>query len=143
MEADNLMDGPRVPHPIRILVADDHQTMRDGLIYLLGKEEDFQVVGEARDGDEAVAAARLYRPDVVLMDVAMVRKNGVEATAEIHREYPEITVIGLSLYDDDITRASMLEAGAGDFLCKTLSPRHIVQAVRSAGKAGKPLPSTA
>ncbi|MGA6924521.1 MAG: response regulator, partial [Desulfosarcina sp.] len=108
-----------VPGTCRILITDDHHLMRDGLARLLDAQPGIQVVGHAADGREAVDLTRQLRPDVVLMDVAMPQMDGIEATARIHEENPDIVIIGLSMFEDSITRRSMLEAGAVDFVCKS------------------------
>ena len=101
------MSGGR---PISVLVVDDHEVVRRGTRELLDRADGIEVVGEAQDGQEAVAQARRLRPDVVLMDVAMPSVNGVEATRAIKRELPGTAVLALSAYDDDPYVFALLEA---------------------------------
>jgi DNA-binding NarL/FixJ family response regulator len=114
------------------MVADDHDVMREGLSGLLNEQKNFWVVGQAANGREAISLAEKCRPDVILMDVAMPEMDGVAATADIHTRHPEFHIIGLSMHDDPLTRESMLDAGAVDFVCKSDSTQKIVDAVRKA-----------
>jgi signal transduction histidine kinase/ActR/RegA family two-component response regulator len=109
----------RPDEAIRVLLADDHVVMRQGLSALLKKHPDIQVVGEAADGEEAVQMARNFRPDVILMDISMPKMNGMEATRVIHSELPLVRIIGLSMYDDAETEKCMLNAGAVAFVPKS------------------------
>ena len=97
---------------VRILLVDDHRILRQALARMLDTVEDFEVVGEAADGEEAIALARTRRPDVILMDVSMPRLNGIDATKRIHEETPGVRIIGLSMHDDANVKASMRQAGA-------------------------------
>jgi len=122
----------------RILVADDHPAMRQGLSRLLREQPGFEVVGEAGDGVEAVEIARQLRPDVVLMDVRMPRASGLEATMQIASEFPGIRVIGLSMDATDDTSAAMLKAGAVAYLAKGCPVEELMAAVRACvGSPGK------
>jgi PAS domain S-box-containing protein len=103
---------------IRILVVDDHAMVRQGLATLLDEDERLVVVGEAADGVEAIEAVEQHRPDVMLVDLNMPRMNGIEATREVHRRWPETIIIGLSVQDDDITARAIMAAGAAAFLSK-------------------------
>ena len=119
----------------RIVLVDDHALVRDGLRSILAEHPDLCVVGEASDGEMAIEVARQLRPDVILMDVNMPRMNGLEATRLITTEFPEITVVGLSMQDDEQTDLSMQKAGAiglvskGDVAGKLVQ---VIEAVRSA-----------
>jgi PAS domain S-box-containing protein len=115
---------------IRVLLADDHTVMRQGLVALLQAEPDIEVVGEAADGMEAVALARELRPDVVIMDVNMPRLGGEEATRALLAERPELRVIALSLYDPADMAPSMRQAGAGAYLHKAGPADALLAAVR-------------
>jgi CheY-like chemotaxis protein len=121
---------------IRIVVADDHAVVRDGLVRAFADEPDFDVVGEATDGIEAVQFARELQPDFILMDVNMPRMDGIKATATIHAESPSVKILGLSMYNDEGHRNAMLEAGALDLLRKSNSAAHVISALRQ--HAGKP-----
>jgi PAS domain S-box-containing protein len=121
-----------VPGAIRVLVADDHTVVRKGLVELLQKEQELTVVGDARDGHEAVELAHRLRPQVVLMDVTMPRMDGIEATRRITAELPGVRVIGLSMHGGDDMAAQMLAAGAVDYLVKDGPIENLVAAVRKA-----------
>lgn len=118
--------------PIRVLVVDDHSLVREGLARLLEMREEFQVVGEAGNGLEAVERARELKPDVVLLDVRMPELDGVEALRRIRAENPEIKAVVLTTFlsDDYVFRA--LEAGAAGYLLKDVSSEELFQAVRAA-----------
>lgn len=115
---------------IRILIADDHDLMRAGLVELLQGHPDLRVVGEAANGMEAVRLATQLEPDVILMDVSMPELDGIEAAMEIHRMHPEIRIIGISMNVDAATRRRMMNAGAGAFLSKAGSFEALVREIR-------------
>jgi PAS domain S-box-containing protein len=117
-------------HPIRILVADDHALARDALVQILGLVEDFDVVGEAFDGLDAVEKTRLLEPEVVLMDATMPRLNGLEATSRITAEFPNIKVIGLSMHARQDMEPQMREAGAAYYLQKHSPTEQLYAAIR-------------
>jgi signal transduction histidine kinase/ActR/RegA family two-component response regulator len=116
---------------IRVLLCDDHAVVREGLAGLLTQEPDLEVIGQACDGQEAIALADALRPEVILMDVSMPRMNGVEATQHIHRQHPGIRIIGLSLYTEDERGAAMLDAGASVYMSKTVPAPELKQAIRA------------
>lgn len=118
-------------HRIRLLVVDDHAVLRQGLVQLLGKEPDMEIVGEAVDGLDAVEKAQALRPDVTLMDVSMPRLNGLEATRRITAELPQIRIIGLSMHARDEMAEEMLAAGAKAYLVKSCPMDEILAAVRA------------
>jgi DNA-binding NarL/FixJ family response regulator len=115
---------------IRVLLADDHTFFRDGLARMLKKEPDIKVVGHAKDGQEAVNLAGKLKPDVILMDISMPIVNGIEATRIIHREHPNIRIIGLSMYDDQERAQAMRDAGVSDYLDKGCEASALVSAIR-------------
>lgn len=115
---------------IRILVADDHTMFRRGLLEILGKEDDLEVVGEASDGKEAVEKARTTRPHVVLMDVHMPNCNGIEATRQLQAEMPEIRVLMLTISAQDVDLLDSIAAGAQGYVLKSDEPEQLVQAIR-------------
>lgn len=117
---------------IRILLADDHTVMRRGLASMLRQEPDLEVVDEAQDGVEAIEKARQTLPDIVLMDFSMPRMNGLEATKHIQNELPQISIIGLSMFDEAERAAAMIRAGACAYACKSEPPEVILQAIRNA-----------
>lgn len=115
---------------IRILVADDHKIMREGLRALLEKQTDMQVVAEAENGMSAVRMARELSPDVVIMDIAMPDLNGIGATKKIRSESPEVKVIALSMHSDRRFIAEMFRSGASGYLLKDYSFEELVTAIR-------------
>jgi DNA-binding NarL/FixJ family response regulator len=122
---------------IRVVIADDHNVVRKGIRDLLSDEDDITVVGEARNGHEAVDLATALQPDVVVMDIAMPELTGVEATRQIRAQAPNVRVLVLTAYDDDPYIYSLLDAGATGYILKTAESREIVRAVRAtaAGQA--------
>ncbi|HEX3931997.1 MAG TPA: response regulator transcription factor [Nocardioides sp.] len=122
---------------IRIVVADDHPVVRGGLVALLRTIDGLEVVGEAADGEAAVREAQLTRPDVVLMDVRMPGLDGVEATRRIRAAAPSTRVLMLTMYDDDATVFTAMQAGAQGYLLKEAEQADIVRAIRGvvAGEA--------
>lgn len=122
---------------IRVLIADDHAIVRHGLCALLGTERGIEVVGEARDGNEAVARTKQLAPDVVVMDIVMPRKDGVEATEEIRAAVPSAKIVVLTSFgtSDKISRA--IEAGATGALMKTAEDRELLSAIRTVASGGR------
>jgi DNA-binding NarL/FixJ family response regulator len=116
---------------IRVLLVDDHQMMRDGLRALLEKEPRVEVVGEAREGKEAVEQVATLAPDVVVMDVALPGMNGVEATRQIANQHPTVKVLALSTYADRRYVENMLKAGARGYVVKVAGCGELVKAVES------------
>jgi NarL family two-component system response regulator LiaR len=114
-----------------ILVADDHPLLREGIVQLLDKEADIEVVGQAADGEEAVRLADEKTPDVVVMDIEMPRIDGLEATRQIKAAHPEISVLVLTIHDDEEIIAALLAAGAAGYLLKTTYGKELVQAIRA------------
>ena len=115
----------------RVLIADDHQVVREGLSAILTTKEDIEVVGLAKDGVEAVEMTRTLLPDVVLMDISMPRMNGVEATREIKRENPHIGVVVLTMYSEEEYIFDLVKAGATGYLLKDADSSQIVKAIRA------------
>jgi NarL family two-component system response regulator LiaR len=115
---------------IKVLIADDHAVVRDGTRQILEQEPDLEVVAEAADGEEAVRLAGSSKPDVAIIDIAMPKVDGIEATKQIKALYPDITVLILSAYDDDQFVFSLLEAGAAGYLLKSVRGRELIDAVR-------------
>lgn len=116
---------------IAILLADDHVLVREGTRELLEREKDMLVVGEAGDGEEAVSLTAELHPDVVIMDIAMPKLNGIEATKRIKVANPETAVLILSAYDDDQYIFALLEAGAAGYLLKDVPSHELVEAIRA------------
>jgi DNA-binding NarL/FixJ family response regulator len=116
---------------IKILIADDHPVVREGLISMLSREVDFKVIGEAKDGVEAVKKSRELSPDVVLMDLRMPEMDGVEAMRQIRSTMPDIKFIILTTYSDDDYIFSGIEAGARAYLLKDAPREDLFKAIRS------------
>ena len=116
---------------IKILIADDHAFVRESTRRILEQELDLEVIGEAGDGEEAVRLATNFKPDVAIIDIAMPKLDGIEATKQIKNLCPAITVLILSAYDDDQFVFSLLEAGAAGYLLKSVRGQEIVDAVRA------------
>ena len=117
---------------IRVLIADDHTLVREGIRMCLEALGDIVVVGEAADGREAVARARELLPDVVLMDVSMPGLSGIDATEQIRREQPAVRVVGLSMYDDEEYVTRLLRVGAVGYVLKRSAATELAAAVRAA-----------
>jgi len=115
----------------RILVADDHEVVRKGLVALLQAQADWQVCGEAGDGREAVEKATQLKPDVVILDIGMPSLNGLEATRQILKANPQARVLVLTLHDSDQVVREVLNAGARGFLLKSDAARDLVAAVEA------------
>jgi PAS domain S-box-containing protein len=122
---------PKQGNPIRVLLADDHTVVREGLVRLLGNVPDIEVVGEAADGQEAMELAQKLLPDVILMDVSMPKLNGVEATRAIHNCYPDIRIIGLSMFEESDRMHAVRDAGAVDYLTKSGPSKAIINSIRA------------
>ena len=120
-----------------ILLADDHPLIRQALRNVLEKETDFEVIGEAGDGAEAVALAKELHPDVIVMDISMPGMNGLEATREIKAALPNIAILVLTVHSDNEHIIGILEAGAAGYLTKRVFGDEVIQAIRSvvAGEA--------
>jgi DNA-binding NarL/FixJ family response regulator len=123
--------------PIRVLVADDHAVVRDGLSLVLSQLDGFEVVGEAATGDEAVKQAVILKPDVILMDVQMPGLDGVEATRQITGLVPSVAVLMLSMYSDEAAAVGAMRAGARGYLLKGAGHAEVASALRAvvAGQA--------
>ena len=118
--------------PIRVMVVDDHEMVRKGLISYLLTEPDIELVAEASSGREAVRIAREKRPDVILMDLIMEDGNGIEATKEIMSFYPECKIIIITSYYDDEQVFPAIEAGALSYLLKTARAEEVISAIHKA-----------
>ncbi len=116
---------------IKILIADDHGIIRQGLHTLLEQQSDIEVVGEAEDGRKAVVLVRELTPDIVIMDITMPNLNGVDATRRIVEEFPKVKVIALSIHSNKRFVADMLKAGASGYILKECLFDEVVQGIRT------------
>jgi len=116
---------------IRILLAEDHVVVRQSIRQFLDRERDLEVVGEASEGAEAVQLAIKFKPDVVVMDVAMPKLNGIEATKQIKAHFPSTAVLALTAYDFDEYVFALLGAGAAGYLLKDVSGHELIDAIRA------------
>jgi len=119
---------------LRILVAEDHPLFRKGMISLLSSVPEFEVVGEAATGEEAVARAAQLRPDVVLMDLQLPQVNGIEATRRILQESPNVHVLVVTLFEDDDSVFLALRAGGRGYVLKDADEEEMVLAIRAVGR---------
>lgn len=119
---------------IKVLITDDHQVVRDGLSAILQTKDDITVVGEARDGMEAIEKCRQLQPDVVLMDISMPRMNGVEATRKIKELMSHIRVVVLTMYEEEEYIFDLVKTGVSGYLLKNSDSALIVKAIRAAAK---------
>ena len=119
---------------MRIFVAEDHPLFRRGVVSLLSSVPDFEVVGEATSGGEAVERATRLQPDVVLMDLQMPGGNGIEATREIARKSPDVRVLVVTLFEDDDSVFMALRAGARGYILKDADEEELARAIRAVGR---------
>jgi len=125
---------------IRILIADDHALFREGLRKILELEEDIEIVGEARDGAEALSLADRLKPDVILMDISFPGPNGVRIARQIKKRYREVHVIMLSMYEDTVHITESFQAGASGYVIKTRPSGELIQTIRSVFREGVSIP---
>jgi DNA-binding NarL/FixJ family response regulator len=117
---------------IRILLADDHTIVRQGMARLLEEQPDLKIVGEATNGQAAIEQAFALKPDIIIMDIAMPRMNGIEATKKIRKQLPKTKILILSMYSHEHYIHQLLETGISGYLLKDSSGRDIIKAIRSA-----------
>lgn len=123
--------------PIRVLIVDDHEIVREGLQILLSEESGVEVVGTAKDGGEALSLIKKHKPDVVLMDIAMPGMDGIETTKRVVADFPSTRVLILTSYSDDLRVRDAIQAGATGYLLKDVLKADLLNAIRSAAE-GKP-----
>ncbi|MFL5740652.1 MAG: response regulator [Flavisolibacter sp.] len=121
----------KVYNPIKVVIADDHELIRDGFTVMASRLSEFELVGEAENGEELVKLCRKLKPDIVITDVMMPKMDGIEATKKIKEEFPFIGVIALSMFDDENLIIDMLDAGAKGYLIKNAHKSEIVEAVKT------------
>src|ERR1700694_2327490 len=122
--------------PFQVLLVDDHKIMRDGIKAILRHSDEFQVMGEAESGTEAVQACKKKRPDMILMDIGLPGLNGIETTVEILRHCPDVKIIILSMFDDEHSVVSAIRSGARAFVLKKASDNDLLDALRAVAKGG-------
>jgi DNA-binding NarL/FixJ family response regulator len=121
---------------LRILLADDHKIIRDGLKLLVNEQPDMHVVGEAGNGKEVLEKARELKPNVVVMDLSMPELNGLQATARLKEEHPEIKVVALTVHEDESYLRQLCKAGAAGYVLKRSAGDELIQAIRTVAKGG-------
>ncbi len=124
--------GPAAPAALRIVVADDQASVREGLVVLLDLLPDIDVVGSAADGEQALAAVAREHPDAILLDLHMPVLDGIETTRRLTEQHPDVAVVVLTTFADDSSILSALQAGARSYLTKDADRAEIAQALRSA-----------
>jgi two-component system, NarL family, response regulator NreC len=121
----------KLTNPINIIIADDHEIFRDGLQLMLKKDPGINIMAEASNGEELVRVVIQFKPDVVLTDIIMPSMDGIEATKNIIKHFPEMAIIALSMFDQESLIVDMLEAGAIGYLLKNADKTEILEAIRS------------
>jgi two-component system NarL family response regulator len=129
-EDPKVAEIPITDEPIRVLIVDDHALFRRGLVMVLEQEKDIDLVGEAGDGAEAVQIAQDTMPDVVLMDVRMPRRGGIEATSQIKAMAPHTKILMLTISDEEADLYDAIKAGASGYLLKEISIDEVANAIR-------------
>lgn len=128
------MTEPAELKTLRVLVVDDHEVVRQGLVALIGRRDGFDVVGEAGTVAEAIEGARRHQPDLVIMDVRLPDGSGIEACREIREEFPETRIVMLTSYPDEEAVLSAIVAGASGYLLKQIRGRDLVAALETVGR---------
>jgi two-component system, NarL family, response regulator NreC len=129
-------------NPLRILLADDHVTVRQGLKLLIDAEHDLKVIAEASDGQEAVQKARELNPDVVVMDISMPGVNGLAATRMLKKIQPDAVIVTLTRHGDEAYLQELLRAGVSGYVLKRSAPTELLHAIRAAAAGGQYLDTT-
>jgi two-component system, NarL family, response regulator NreC len=119
---------------LRVVIAEDHETVRRGLRMIVDAEEDMQVVGEAGNGREAIELARELNPDVVMMDISMPELNGLKAAAKLKRVAPDIKILTLTRHTDEAYLQELFQAGVSGYVLKQSSPSELIRAIRTIAK---------
>jgi DNA-binding NarL/FixJ family response regulator len=122
--------------PLRILIADDHATVRQGLKLLIESQADMGVVGEAADGNAVLQQAEALKPDIIVMDISMPGMNGLIATRTLKRALPHVSIVALTRHDDDTYLDELFRAGASGYVLKQSAPIEFLQAIRAVAAGG-------
>lgn len=122
---------------LRVIIAEDHQTVRDGIKLIVNAQPDMEVVSEASDGLEVLARAEEFKPDVVIMDVSMPRLNGLKAAEKLKQSFPEVQIIALTRHKDDGYLRQLLRAGASGYVLKQSPSEELLHAIRATAAGGK------
>jgi len=125
-----------MPTPLRILVADDHAIVRQGLKLLIDSQQDMKVVAEAADGQAALERAAAVKPDIVVMDLSMPGMNGLTATRTLKERQPKVTIVALTRHEDETYLEELLRAGASAYILKQSAPADFLQAIRAVAAGG-------
>lgn len=116
---------------LKVLIAEDHETVREGLKMIIGSQDDMQVVGEAGDGREAIRLAKELKPDIVLMDISMPKLNGLLATAKLKRIMPDVKILTLTRHTDEAYLQELLQAGVSGYVLKQSPSEELLRAIRA------------
>jgi two-component system response regulator NreC len=119
---------------IRLVLVDDHQVVRSGLRMLLASEKDIEIVGEAGTAEEVMLGLGTWKPDVILMDIGLPDRSGIDATRDIKIKFPNIAIIALTIHEDEEYFFRMLEAGADGYVPKKAAPEELISAIQIAAK---------
>jgi DNA-binding NarL/FixJ family response regulator len=133
---------PERTAPLRILLADDHVTVRHGLKLLIDTQPDMKVISEASDGKTAMQSALAVKPDVIVMDISMPGMNGLAATRALKQKQPNVVIVTLTRHGDDAYVQELLRAGVAGYVLKQSAPTELLQAIRAAAAGGQYLDST-
>ena len=128
--------SPDIGRVYRVVLADDHSVVREGLKALVNAQPDMHVVGEAADGEAAWRAAGALRPDVLVMDLSMPVLGGAEATARVRRDFPDVRVLALTVHEERVYVTALLRAGASGYILKRAAPADLVRAIRTVVAGG-------
>lgn len=115
----------------KVIIADDHPLVRDSIALLLRKQSDFEVIGQAENGEDAVKLVGELSPHVIIMDIEMPKMDGLEATRQIKAAHPEVSVLVLTVHDDDEYVSALLDAGAAGYMLKSVYGEELIQAIRT------------
>ena len=134
--ASGALPGEDAPEFLRVVLADDHAVVREGLKALVNGQPDMRVVGEAADGEAAWRAAKELAPDVIVMDLSMPILGGAEATARVRRDFPNVKVLALTVHEERLYLTQLLRAGASGYVLKRAASAELVHAVRTVAAGG-------